>query len=165
MAAGNYVLDSGGSPLPAVWDWAAKSLEFNEPSALIRSMCQGASVPTPAVTEAQKLREARERDKNTTAPPKDTQAIVADGSPLRLGSLISQVQARVCKGEHTRELVPSSSNATPGAASSPRKAHQRPWNAEGQGKRKEKTVLGKHCPLGHRVGLNGVNERFFAAAL
>ena len=69
LAADNYVLGYGGSLLPVGWDWAAKSLEFNAPRALIRSMCRGAPILIPTIAESKKLREIHEQDESTTASP------------------------------------------------------------------------------------------------
>ena len=118
LAAANYVLDSGGSPLPVGWYWAAKLLDFVPPTALIRSISRAAPVFIPTVAEAEKLQETHETDTNTPAAPKDTQAIIAGESPLHLDSLIPLGEARVRKEKHTHGPVSSSPMGAPEASSS-----------------------------------------------
>ena len=52
LAAVSFVMNANGAPLPAAWDWAARSLEFVGPDPLIRTISNGTPVPILTIAEA-----------------------------------------------------------------------------------------------------------------
>ena len=70
-------------PLPTGWDWAANSLEFAPPLAVVRGTFWGARIPIPTVTEA-KAGPPRDRDNQREKGPQQP----ATESPFRLESLL-----------------------------------------------------------------------------
>ena len=72
LAAVSYVLDNNGSPLPAGWDWAARSLGFVAPNPPIRPISRVLPVPIPTVADAQKQKKSHAKDPNANVETKDT---------------------------------------------------------------------------------------------